>query len=39
MTIAVVDDHALLRKAVNFRLTGLGPVTQSGKLPFNGPGL
>jgi DNA-binding NarL/FixJ family response regulator len=24
MTIAVVDDHALLRKAVNFRLTGLG---------------
>ncbi|WP_207514694.1 response regulator [Longitalea luteola] len=23
-TIAVVDDHALLRKAVNYRLTGLG---------------
>lgn len=23
-TIAVVDDHALLRKAVNFRLTGMG---------------
>lgn len=23
-TIALVDDHALLRKAVNFRLTGLG---------------
>jgi DNA-binding NarL/FixJ family response regulator len=23
-TIAVVDDHALLRKAVNYRLTGMG---------------
>jgi DNA-binding NarL/FixJ family response regulator len=23
-TIAVVDDHALIRKAVNFRLTGMG---------------
>jgi DNA-binding NarL/FixJ family response regulator len=23
-TIALVDDHALLRKAVNFRLTGMG---------------
>jgi len=24
LTIAVVDDHALVRKAVNFRLTGMG---------------
>jgi len=23
-TVAVVDDHALIRKAVNFRLTGMG---------------
>jgi DNA-binding NarL/FixJ family response regulator len=24
LTIALVDDHALLRKAVNYRLTGMG---------------